>query len=148
MTTNIAILGSGLFATNAYLPALLAPENKHINLHTIWSRSQGSAQKLADAAKEKSDGKVTPRLLYGDDGLKTVLEDKGVEGVMLVLPITTQMELVPRCLAASKHVLSEKPIAKDVKSARALIEQYEKTYKPKGLIWRIAEGELAFVDDG
>lgn len=35
--------------------------------------------------------------------------------------------------------LSQKPIAKDVASAKKLIETYEKEYKPKGLIWRVAE---------
>lgn len=141
MTTNIAILGSGLFASNAYLPALLLPENKHIKLHTIWSRSEGSAQKLADAAQSKSGGEVVPRILYGDDGLNTLLEDKDVEGVIMVLPVTTEERLIPQFLAAGKHVMSEKPMAKDVATARTLVEEYEKVYRPKGLVWRVAEGE-------
>ncbi|ORX38587.1 hypothetical protein BD324DRAFT_649946 [Kockovaella imperatae] len=138
-TVNIAILGSGLFALHAYLPNLLTPENKHINLHTVWSRSESSAQKLVDAAKEKSGGSVSPRLTFGDDGLETVLNDKEIQGVMLVLPIRTQMDLVFKCLKAGKHVLSEKPIGTDVAAARELVDEYEKTYKPKGLIWRVAE---------
>jgi predicted dehydrogenase len=73
--------------------------------------------------------------------LKTLLEDQTVDGVMLVLPVTTQMVLIPKCLAAGKHVLSEKPMAKDVESARSLVEKYEKVYKPKGLVWRVAEGK-------
>lgn len=140
MAANIAILGSGLFASNAYLPALLLPETKHINVHTIWSRSEGSAQKLQDSAKSKSGGSLIPRILFGDDGLETLLNDTEVHGVMLVLPVTTQMKLIPRCLAAGKHVMSEKPMAKDVASARELVEEYEKVYKPKGLVWRVAEG--------
>ena len=143
MSTNLALLGSGIFATTAYLPALLEEENKHVNLHTVWSRSKASAEKLGSAAKDQSGGKLSPRLLFGDDGLQTILQDKDVEGVMLVLPITTQMELVPKIMAAGKHVSSEKPIAKDVASARKLVEMYEKEYKPKGLIWRIAEGECS-----
>jgi hypothetical protein len=37
--------------------------------------------------------------------------------------------------------MSEKPVGKDVKTARETIEEYEKTYLPKGLIWRVAESE-------
>lgn len=141
MTVNVALLGSGVFASNAYLPALLLPENSHINLHTLWSRSEQSVRKLADTAKTKSDGRLSPRVLFGDEGFQTLLDDKHIDGVMLVLPVTTQMALIPKLWAAGKHVLSEKPMAKDVASGRALVEEYEKVYKPKGLVWRVAEGE-------
>jgi hypothetical protein len=60
---------------------------------------------------------------------------------MFVLPITTQPELIRRAWRAGKHVLSEKPVAKDVKSAQELIKEYEEVYKPKGLIWKVAESE-------
>jgi predicted dehydrogenase len=143
MTLNLALLGSGLFASNAYLPALLLPENKHVNLHTVWSRSEGSAKKLVEAARLKSDGALVPRILFGDQGLKILLDDKDIAGAMLVLPVTTQMALIPQLWAAGKHVLSEKPMAKDVKSGRDLVEQYENSYKPDGLVWRVAEGEWA-----
>jgi hypothetical protein len=33
----------------------------------------------------------------------------------------------------------EKPVAPDVASGAKLIAQYEAQYKPKGLVWRIAE---------
>jgi predicted dehydrogenase len=58
---------------------------------------------------------------------------------MIVLPITAQPEIVIRCLEAGKHVLSEKPIGKDVETARKLVEEYEKRFQGKGLIWRVAE---------
>lgn len=59
--------------------------------------------------------------------------------MIVVLPISKQPEIVLRSLAAGKHVLSEKPVAKDVKSGIELIDEYETAYKPKGLIWRVAE---------
>jgi predicted dehydrogenase len=58
---------------------------------------------------------------------------------MIVLPITAQPDMVIKALEAGKHVLSEKPIGKDVKTAKALVEEYEKRFQPKGLIWRVAE---------
>lgn len=143
MPVQLAILGSGLFAQKAYLPAIEANAST-LSLHTIWSRSESSAQKLLEAAqslnlKGGADSKISVK--HGDDGLEAVLNDPEIKGVMLVLPITTQPGLILRALAAGKHVLSEKPIGKDVKAAKDLIEEYEKVYKPKGLIWRVAESK-------
>ena len=42
-------------------------------------------------------------------------------------------------LEAGKHVISEKPVAPTVKEGIKLIETYERVYKPKGLVWRVAE---------
>ena len=70
MTTNVALLGGGLFAQGAYANALSQPSNTHINLHTIWSRSESSANKVLEAVKEK--GLTAPRVLFGDDGLQKV----------------------------------------------------------------------------
>jgi predicted dehydrogenase len=135
MPVNVAIIGSGVFAEAAYLPAL-AQVTKDVTLHTIWSRSQKSAEKLHTAAQSLSSDIA---LEYGEDGLQRVLENKDIDGVMIVLPITAQPEVVIRCLEAGKHVLSEKPIGKDIKTAKELVEEYEKRFQPKGLIWRVAE---------
>lgn len=138
MPINVAILGSGVFAEAAYLPGLKASA-KDTTLHTIWSRSQKSAEKLHSAAQNQLQPSGSIDLKYGDDGLEAVLANKEIEGVMIVLPITAQPALVIRCLEAGKHVLSEKPIGKDVKHAKELVEEYEKRFQPKGLIWRVAE---------
>jgi len=138
MPAKVAIVGSGVFAEAAYLPAL-AEVTKDVTLHTIWSRSQKSAEKLHSAAQCLSSSIA---LEHGEDGLQRVLDNKEIEGVMIVLPITAQPEIVIRCLEAGKHVLSEKPIGKDIQTARKLVEEYEKRFAPKGLIWRVAESEL------
>ena len=36
-------------------------------------------------------------------------------------------------------MLSEKPVAPDVAGGLALVHEYEATYRPKGLVWRVAE---------
>lgn len=76
--------------------------------------------------------------------MEHLLSDKEIDAVMLVLPISKQPELIIKALKAGKHVLSEKPVGKDVETARKLIEEYEKDYKPKGLIWRVAESKPYF----
>lgn len=138
MPFNLALLGGGIFASTAYLPALSQPLNSHITLHTLWSRSSSTVQTLSTKATELGH---SPRVLSGPDALKEVWEDKDIDAVSLVLPITAQPELILAALKAGKHVLSEKPVGKDVQAGRKLVEEYERVYKPKGLIWRVAESK-------
>jgi predicted dehydrogenase len=139
MPANVALLGSGLFAAGAYLPALSHADNTpNLKLHTLWSRSQSSVSTLLSKCTELQIS-PEPKTLHGDDGLEAVLNDPEVDCVMLVLPISAQPDFVRKALKAGKHVLSEKPVGKDVDTAIKLIEEYEKEYKPKGLIWGVAE---------
>lgn len=109
----------------------------------MYSRSEKSAHELADAAVA-----ILPRLneapaVYyeGDQSkdLNALLARDDIAAVIIALPITVQPEIILKSLAAGKHVLSEKPVAPDVKQGLALIEKYNSLYKEKGLIWRIAE---------
>lgn len=141
---NLALAGSGTFAQNAYLPALLA-NTSTIHLHSLWSRSSSSTDALISSAKSigllKSEGDV--KVYNGTDanGLDAVLADPEVDAVAFILPITAQPPLIVKAWQAGKHVLSEKPVGKDTEAAKELIRLYESEYKPKGLIWRVAESE-------
>lgn len=55
------------------------------------------------------------------------------------MPIMSQPEYIEAALTAGKHVLSEKPIAENIKRALQLIE-YSKSDKVKGgATWAVAE---------
>ncbi|KAI9637349.1 uncharacterized protein MKK02DRAFT_36363 [Dioszegia hungarica] len=140
MPINLALAGSGVFAEAAYLPALLATTSA-IKLHTIWSRSSSSTDKLVASAKtlELFKDASEVKVLNGQDGFDALLATPEVDAIAFVLPITAQPDLIIRALQAGKHVMSEKPVGKDVETAKALIGRYEKEFKPKGLIWRVAE---------
>ncbi|ODN92763.1 NAD-binding Rossmann fold oxidoreductase [Cryptococcus wingfieldii CBS 7118] len=139
MPANVALLGSGVFAQASYLPALInLSKSNTLNLHTIWSRSESSAQTL-HSKYTPPQGSSAPALQYGDDGLAAVLADDEIDAVLFVLPITKQPDLVRRAWKAGKHVLSEKPLGRDVREAKELVAEYERVYKPKDLIWRVAE---------
>ena len=71
--------------------------------------------------------------------LDALLARSDIDAVIIALPITVQPSIVRKALAAGKHVLSEKPVSPDVASGIELITEYNATYKPKGLVWRIAE---------
>lgn len=80
-------------------------------------------------------GKTYHDLLLRDD----------IDAVIVALPITKQPEYIEAALAAGKHVLSEKPIAADIKRAEQLI-QYYKSEKVKGnATWGVAEN-FRFLD--
>jgi len=132
-----ALLGSGLFATGAYLPSLKGVTNLTIN--TVWSRSEKSARNLETKAQELGFPAFDTQ--FGPEGLDAVLANKDIDAVILVLPITAQPDIIRRAWKAGKHVLSEKPLGRDIAEAKALVDEYEKEYKPKGLVWRVAESE-------
>ena len=159
---GIAILGAGIFAkegtglvvlrhstalhrpltiSKAYLPAIAALGGASAaSLRAVYSRSHQSASDLAQAAQNALD-LASPPEVFSDDGnsIDALLSRTDIIAVIVVLPITLQPSFVLKALAAGKHVLSEKPVAPDVKSGLALIKEYEEMYKHKGLIWRVAE---------
>lgn len=57
------------------------------------------------------------------------------------LPILVQPPIIKKCLLAGKHVLSEKPIAPDLKQAQELLDWYAATFpQAKGKpVWAVAE---------
>ncbi|KAH7102427.1 NAD(P)-binding protein [Auriculariales sp. MPI-PUGE-AT-0066] len=144
MTVGIAILGAGIFAKEAHLPALLPlVTSGEANLAAVYSRSAKTAQSFADAWKEALPN-APPLPVYSDDSggdhdLDALLKRSDVHAVAIVLPIPAQPDVVRKALAAGKHVLSEKPVAKDVATGIQLIKDYESGFKGKGLIWRVAE---------
>ncbi|KAG6380494.1 hypothetical protein JVT61DRAFT_8649 [Boletus reticuloceps] len=138
--TGVAILGSGIFAKEAHLPALKALGSLAPNLKAVYSRSEKSARELADEAVELLH--YWPDIYHDGDpavNLDALLARPDVSIVIVVLPITLQPSIVLKALAAGKHVISEKPVAPDVASGLKLIATYEAGYKPKGLVWRVAE---------
>ncbi|KAJ9091460.1 hypothetical protein QFC19_009104 [Naganishia cerealis] len=147
---NVALLGAGIFATEGkytasiahpHVPAILKASST-ISLVAIYSRSPSSVEKLvsSDALSSLSqDARDNIKQYSGDNGLQELLKRDDIHAVVVALPISKQPEIILQCLKAGKHVLSEKPIGKDLKTAHELINQYEKDFAPKGLVWRVAE---------
>ncbi|KAG8906589.1 hypothetical protein FRB99_006544 [Tulasnella sp. 403] len=139
---GVAILGAGIFAREAHLPAIaVLAEATKLRLQAVWSRSQASASNLGRLASETLELPST-FTVYSDEsgeGLDDLLSRSDVDAVIVVLPIPQQPEIIIKALKAGKHVLSEKPVAKDVQVGLKLIETYESEYKHKGPIWRVAE---------
>ncbi|CAL1710084.1 unnamed protein product [Somion occarium] len=139
---GLAILGAGIFAKEAHLPALASLGNSAVELKAVYSRSEKSAKELAQEAQEVLKLSVLPSVYHDGDqnaDLDSLLARSDITAVIVVLPIATQPAIIRKALAADKHVLSEKPVAPDVASGLELIAEYNSKYKPKGLVWRVAE---------
>ncbi|KAJ7180933.1 hypothetical protein C8R46DRAFT_1070972 [Mycena filopes] len=138
--SGIAILGAGLFAKEAHLPALKALGSNAPPLLAVYSRSEKSARECAEAATGM--GLAPAPAIYHDGdpskNLDALLARTDITAVIVVLPITLQPSIIRKAFAAGKHVLSEKPVAPDVAAGISLIKTYNDEYK-KNLVWRVAE---------
>lgn len=136
---EVALLGSGIFAREEHLPAIAA--SAHLTLRAVYSRSLKSA-KAAIAPEQTNDGDEIQ--FYSDDSesgsqLDDLLLRDDIKAVVIALPIKNQAAYVRRALTAGKHVLSEKPVAENLREAAELIDWYEKEIKPRGTTWGVAE---------
>ncbi|PYI20336.1 oxidoreductase family, NAD-binding Rossmann fold protein [Aspergillus violaceofuscus CBS 115571] len=134
MTIGIAFIGAGLFVKDYHLPGVQASPD--LELKAVYSRSLKSATSIAP---EQSLDR------YADDasqGIDQLLARDDIQAVIIALPITNQAAYVRAALAAGKHVLSEKPIAKDLAEATTLLDWYRSTILPQGSAaptWSVAE---------
>ncbi|KAI5479865.1 NAD dependent oxidoreductase [Pseudohyphozyma bogoriensis] len=150
-TTGIALLGAGNFAKGAHLPAIARAPT--LALKAVYSRSESSAQSLADAAKDYPSITGTVDTYYDvpeapGKGLDAMLAREDIKAVVLSLPILFQPTMIEKAWKAGKSVISEKPVAENLDEAKRLIALYESEYKPKGIMWIVAEQfpyEEAFV---
>ncbi|RHZ44870.1 uncharacterized protein CDV56_100796 [Aspergillus thermomutatus] len=134
MSVGVAIIGSGIFAREEHLPAIQAA--KDFQLKAIYSRSLKSAQDLANG--------TTGVDLYSEDsgsgkGYADLLAREDIAAVVIALPILVQPDFIRKALTAGKHVLSEKPIAKDIATARDLLQWYRATIDTSKTLWAVAE---------
>ncbi|KAK2625157.1 hypothetical protein QTJ16_005526 [Diplocarpon rosae] len=137
MSIGVAIIGGGIFVREEHLPAVKASPN--LTLKAVYSRSLKSAQALDTGVD----------LYSNDSGVGNTYHDlllrKDIQAVILALPILAQPEFIEAALVSGKHVLSEKPIAGDVKRAEHLISFYRSDKVQKGATWAVAEN-FRFLD--
>lgn len=62
-----------------------------------------------------------------------------IDAIIVALPIKNQPEYIEAALKAGKHVLSEKPIAENLKDAEHLIRYYNKNIDNCMVTWGVAE---------
>jgi len=125
---RLAVLGTGLFAREAHIPALNALRDT-FEIAAIYTRDV-SSRSAAEAAR------LVPGEVTLTDDLDGLLARDDIEAVDVVWPIPLLAEGVERALDAGKHVISEKPAAPSVAVGRRLLAYYA---AHPGLVWMVAE---------
>jgi predicted dehydrogenase len=122
---NVALIGAGIFARDAHLPAW-AKLRDRAHIAAVWSRTRANAEALAA---------TLPGPVQVADDLAALLANPEIDAVDIVLPIDAQAAIIEQALAAGKHVVSEKPIAATSAQAQDLIALWERTDR----VWMVAE---------
>ncbi|EAL93936.1 oxidoreductase family, NAD-binding Rossmann fold protein [Aspergillus fumigatus A1163] len=119
---------------------------KDFQLKAVYSRSLKSAQDLASGttgvdlySEDSGPGKGYADLLARDDIAAVVIACVWVSPLQGYLPILVQPDFIRKALTAGKHVLSEKPIAKDIATARDLVQWYHANIDTRKTLWAVAE---------
>lgn len=123
---RLALIGTGIFAQDAHLPAIKALGGA-FEIVALCSRRRESAEQLAAQLDAPVD--VTT-------DLDALLARDDIDAVDVVVPIHTLPSVVEAALAAGKHVISEKPVAPDVATGRRLLARYAPC---AGQVWMVAE---------
>lgn len=72
-------------------------------------------------------------------GYSDLLSNTNIKSVIIALPILSQPKFIKEALEAGKHVLSEKPVAKDCEEGRRLWQWFETEGKHHRGSWSVAE---------
>ncbi|KAI5458894.1 oxidoreductase [Mariannaea sp. PMI_226] len=135
---GVGLIGGGIFAKEQHLPAIIKCAS--LSLKAIYSRSLKSAQ---DTAALYTEPGPAPELYSGDSDkdrdYDALLRRDDVSAVIIALPIISQPEYIKRALAAGKHVLAEKPLAKDVQTGKELIAYYKDISSSSNATFAVAE---------
>ncbi|MCA1902302.1 MAG: bi-domain-containing oxidoreductase [Candidatus Hydrogenedens sp.] len=97
---NVAIIGTGGFATNMHLPNLAKLKDKY-SIYATMDRSAQQAKFVAEQYQAK----------YTTTNLDEILSDKQVDLVLITTRHDSHAEYCLKALQAGKHVFVEKPLA-------------------------------------
>ena len=138
---KVALFGAGPIACDSHVQTLKRYPGV-FRCIAVWAKQQKSAKFLVN--KQFSDDTsraAQPKIYSGEDGLKELFENTGVEAVIIALPLDVQHIYVRKALLRGKHVLSENPIATTLSKAQKLVDCYQKLVLPSSCpaVWFVAE---------
>lgn len=130
---RLALIGAGLYAREAHVPALIALQDKY--------RVVAVASRTLESARERASDFPYPVEATSD--IPGVMARADVDVLNVVLPIQVQPPVLEMALKSGKHVVSEKPIARSVAEGQHLMAQHT-----SASLWMVAENfryQTAFV---
>ncbi|ODV86897.1 hypothetical protein CANARDRAFT_27261 [[Candida] arabinofermentans NRRL YB-2248] len=107
---NVAIIGTGIFATNAHLPALT--KSKYFNPCACYNRTKSKAESFAATSS-------TITTVY--DNLEDAFEDPKIDLIDALLPVQFNLDAVKLAVKHKKNISLEKPIAATLAQAKEIV---------------------------
>ena len=109
MTVNVALVGLGYWGPN------LARNLAILDGAALHTMCDARPERLERLQRQYPGTRTTT-------DYESVLVDDTVQAIVLATPVATHYDLAKRALAAGKHVLVEKPLAKTTAECRDLVE--------------------------
>ena len=101
------------------MPTLIASED--FQLKAVYSIFQDEAEALAKGANVEAYFGLSKDSNHSLDAL---LKREDIQALFVDLPLDSRAEVIRRGLNAGKHILSQPPIAQNVKTAQETFEDY------------------------
>ncbi|KAI5956906.1 hypothetical protein KGF54_000525 [Candida jiufengensis] len=117
---NLAIVGTGIFATDTHLPTIQKIQN--LTPVATYNRTKSKAEAFAEKAEIPKDK------VY--DSLDEIFKDPKVDFVDALLPVQFNLDAVKLAIANNRPICFEKPIAANLEQAKEIVELSKKTDLP------------------
>jgi len=119
-TLNIAVVGTGIFATDTHLPTIKTIPS--LKVSAAFNRTKSKAEAFAEKAGiDKSN-------VY--DTLEQAFEDDKIDFVDALLPVQYNLDAVKLAIKNNKPIAFEKPIAANLAQAKEIVKLAESTDLP------------------
>ncbi len=113
---NLGIIGCGIAANEIHYPALQKLQDK-FEIGMVCNHTEPKAKKFAHKV-----GDVPYVLEY-----QKLLNNSNIDAVVITLPIELNRQVAFDAIAAGKHVMVEKPVAKNIEEAEQMVELESET---------------------
>lgn len=121
---NVAIVGTGIFATDTHLPTL--QKISSINPYAAYNRTKSKAEAFAEKANIEKSNVV--------DSLDAIFENDKVDFVDALLPVQNNLDIVKLAIKHNKPIVIEKPIAANLQQAKEIVKLSEESDLPIGVL--------------
>ena len=112
--TNIAVIGLGGIAQVVHLPILSKLNN--VNISSVAEVNKNRLNVVSDKFGIKDR--------YSD--YRKILDNKNVDAVLIATPTNTHLPIALDCISAGKHVLIEKPVARNFEETEQIYNAAKK----------------------
>ncbi len=126
---KIALVGLGYYSSHLLAPAL--QKTDYCKLSGIVT---GTPSKAEEWIKKYN---LSKKNVYNYENFDTIIDNKDIDIVYIVLPNSMHHEFVIRAAEAGKHVICEKPMSVSVKEAEEMIDACKKANRQLAIGYRL-----------